>query len=120
MAFPGTYNFNYYRGDTHEFRVYPKDSSGNVFALAGYSADFTISNALGAAGIPGQLEGLATISSDGSYIQCVISPTQGSLLNSGTRYYYDVQISKPSVGYDLVYTLLAGTISVTEQVTGAV
>ena len=119
MAFPGTYNFNYYKGDTHEFRVYPKDSSGNPFALSGYAVDFTISNALGAAGVAGQIEGLATISTDGSYIQCVISPGQGSLLNAGTRYYYDVQISRSLPDYDRVYTLLAGTISVTEQVTGA-
>lgn len=37
MTFPATYNINYYLGDTHEFKVYPKDSSGAAFPLATYT-----------------------------------------------------------------------------------
>ena len=33
MAFPGTYNFNYYRGDTNEFVISPKNSDGTTFQL---------------------------------------------------------------------------------------
>ena len=51
MSFPGTYNINYYKGDTFEFRVYPKDSSGAPFDLTGYQSSdvkFSIAAARGA------------------------------------------------------------------------
>jgi hypothetical protein len=34
MAFPATYDFNYYKGDTFEFRIYPKKNDGTVFDLS--------------------------------------------------------------------------------------
>jgi hypothetical protein len=44
MAFPGTFNINYYKGDTYEFNVYPKTTDGAVFSMQGYeSTRFTIS-----------------------------------------------------------------------------
>ena len=48
MAFPGTYNFNYYRGDTFQFIVRPKDANGDQFDLDGYTAGFTIASSRGA------------------------------------------------------------------------
>ena len=42
MAFPGTYNFSYYKGDTNEFVIRPKNSSGSAFDLTGYSAGLFI------------------------------------------------------------------------------
>jgi len=36
MAFPGTYNISYYKGDTYEFRIYPKTADGDVFDLTPY------------------------------------------------------------------------------------
>ncbi len=36
MAFPGTYNINYYKGDTYQFRIYPKDTAGYPFDLSVY------------------------------------------------------------------------------------
>ena len=42
MAFPGTYNFSYYKGDTSEFVIRPKNSDGSSFDLTGYTADFFI------------------------------------------------------------------------------
>jgi len=30
MAFPGTYNFNYYRGDRYEFVIRPKTANGDA------------------------------------------------------------------------------------------
>ena len=48
-------------------------------------------------------------------VTCTILPGVGGTLSAGT-FVYDVQITKdPS----LVFTLLTGTITVTEQVTGA-
>jgi len=37
MAFPGTYNINYYKGDTLEFRIYPKTADGEAFNLSPYT-----------------------------------------------------------------------------------
>jgi hypothetical protein len=123
MAFPGTFNINYYRGDTYEFRIYPKDANGNPFVLTGYNltegVKFTMSTERGENGILDQLEGYAKISSDGSYIDCAILPSNGDDMDLSSNYVYDVEIFKTGTPYPLVTTLLTGTISVTEQVTGA-
>jgi hypothetical protein len=118
MAFPGTYNFSYYRGDTLEFRIYPKDSSGSAFDLTDYSGSelFTISTSRGEDGLLDQVSGYAEISGDGTYILCVITPDSGTQLAAGTQYVYDVEISKTAAPYNIVYTLLTGTITVTDQV----
>jgi hypothetical protein len=121
MAFPGTLNISYYKGDTYEFRVYPKDSNGNVFDLTDYSNDdikFTIATGRGAGA--SQFLGYAQKSSDGSYIRCAILPSAASNMTAGTQYVYDIEIKNLlNASFPYVYTLLTGTISVTEQVTGA-
>lgn len=118
MAFPGTYDINYYKGDTFEFQVYPKDSNGNQFDLTDFDdAYFTIASTRGAA--TGRLTGLAQKRS-GAYILCVITPTIGNQLVAGTKYYYDVEIKAPTnedYSYPRVYTILTGSITVSEQVT---
>lgn len=124
MAFPGSYNISYYRGDTLEFRIYPKDANGNTFSLSGYgTAKFWIQTQRGNAGYASRIEGIATISPDYSYVQCAIAPTadQGLRLLAGTTYVYDVEVSKTVQGsYNQVHTLLTGTISVTDHVSGTV
>jgi hypothetical protein len=118
MAFPGTYNINYYKGDTFEFRVYPKDSAGDAFPLSQYvdgTTSFVIASQRGATS--GLIEGYAQISNDETYILCAITPTNGAAMNPGTEYVYDVEISRTDAPYDYTYTLLTGTITVTEQVT---
>jgi len=122
MAFPGTYNINYYKGDTLEFRVYPKDSAGGTFPLSQFVdpdgvTKFTIAPTRGS--LVGSVEGYAQISNDQTYILCAITPAVGSSLDSDTVYEYDVQIARSSVDYDYVYTLLTGSVTVTEQVTQA-
>lgn len=118
MAFPGTYNINYYKGDTYEFRVYPKIASGATFDLEDYTvAGFYLSTERGGSTI----EAVATIEQDSSglwYVQCAIPPGTGSALDSSIDYVYDVEILKPAVGagYPYRYTLLTGTISITEDV----
>jgi hypothetical protein len=114
MAFPGTYNINYYQGDLYEFNIYPKDSTGAAFNLTGYSVKFYIATARGTGAT--QYECVATI--DNSTILCQIPGGVGKTLTAGTTYVYDVQIKKPVAGgADKIYTLLTGNVSVTADVT---
>jgi hypothetical protein len=120
MAFPGTYNFNYYRGDSLQFVVRPKTSSGAAFDLTDFigGGSFVIANRRGSLGV--QTEATATIDDTTNIVTCTITPTVGRTLTSGT-YVYDVEISNDEeYGNALIYTLLTGTITVTDDITGAV
>ena len=127
MAFPGTYNFNYYKGDTFEFRIYPKTASGAVFSMSAYNktsgAKFVIAEQRGSAGYLSQIPCTAVISDDGTYLTCTIQPSQGAQLNPLLVYQYDVEISRvdQSSGTPVTYTytLLTGSVTVTDQVAGA-
>jgi hypothetical protein len=124
MAFPGTYNFNYYAGDTFEFFVYPKNSDGGIFDdLNNYEPLFLVSTARGAAASAividslDETEALATVQ-DGEYISCTIKPGGGRKLTAAS-YLYDLQIentSASSSSFGKVFTLLTGTINVTQDV----
>lgn len=117
MAFPGRYDISYYKGDTFEFRIYPKDSSGDPFQFDSYTQfRFTISDRLGDDPDRIEISGYAT-NAFNQYILCAITPENGAEMVSGQTYYYDVEIGKIASPYDLIYTLLQGTISVSEQVT---
>jgi hypothetical protein len=121
MSFPGTYNISYYKGDTLEFAIFPKDSSGEAFDLEEFfgpgSPAFTIAERRGIDNLDDQIKCFASISDDFSYILCVIRPEDGERLVPGQQYVYDIEISKPSNPYNIVYTLLTGTVTVTDQVT---
>lgn len=123
MAFPGILNINYYKGDTHEFRIYPKNANGGEFDLTGYTnPTFKIATVRGTAGVATQITGIAQINSEDNYIRCVITPGDGELMNASTEYVYDVQIRKASGGidnpsWDIIHTILTGSITVTDQVT---
>ena len=117
MAFPGTYNFNYYRGDTYQFIIYPKDSDGNTFPLDDFSsAVFTIANKRGGGTGVQQYSATAEINTVTDAVTCTITPTQGRNLTAGTSYVYDIQITD---GIN-IYTLLTGTITTTDDITGAI
>jgi hypothetical protein len=144
MTFPATYDFNYYKGDTFEFRIYPKKNDGTVFDLTAFkvptnyastpddvtdltapydSAQFTIANVRGDAATEIR-KGFARVSDDNTYVQCAIRPTEGNQLIAGTEYVYDVEVRKPSGAsgsgqYEIIQTLLTGKITITDQVTGA-
>jgi len=144
MAFPAIYDFNYYKGDTFEFRIYPKKNDGTVFDLSQFyvptnfantpddvtdssapydSAQFTIANFRGTAATV-VIKGFARVSDDNTFVQCAIRPTEGNQLVAGTEYVYDVEVRKPSGAlgsgqYEIVQTLLTGKITITDQVTGA-
>ena len=114
MAFPGTYNFSYYKGDTSEFVIRPKNSDGSSFDLTGYTADFFIASSRG--NTPSfRVEAQAVVSAVNDTVTCTILPGVGGTLNAGT-YVYDVQITS---GPSTIFTLVTGNITVTEQVTGA-
>jgi hypothetical protein len=117
MAFPGTYNFSYYRGDTYQFVIRPKNSNGTTFALDAYAgnASFTIANVRGSTGT--QISGTATVDTANDIITCTITGATGRGLIGGTTYVYDVQINN---GAGVIFTLLTGSITVTNDITGAV
>jgi hypothetical protein len=118
MAFPSTYDFNYYRGDTAQFVVRPKNANdGSSFDLANYSAIFTIANQRGSAGT--QYAASAVVNTSTDIVTCTITPIVGRTLAAGT-YVYDVQITDVSPNPDVIYTILTGTITVTDDITGAV
>jgi hypothetical protein len=115
MAFPATYNFNYYRGDSFEFIIYPKNANGTTFNLTEYDTNlFTIATARGSSG---EEVGFGTVVSGSSSLTCKITPSVGDLL-SANSYVYDVQIHDTSASTK--YTLLTGTITVTQDVTDRV
>lgn len=134
MSFPGTYNINYYKGDTYQFRIYPKDSSGNTFDLSEYRYDhdsnpstdqwdtaiFAFAETRGGNSATGYHKCLAKISDNGNYVTCTIRPEDSSYLDPTKTYVYDVQVTKPGTDYPMVLTLLTGNISVTDQVTSVV
>jgi hypothetical protein len=117
MAFPGTYNFNYYRGDRFDFVIYPKNSDGSAFDLADYATPeksaFTIATARGAGAI--QYIGAAEVDLLTNTITCTILPTVGRNLSAANTYYYDVQINN---GSTVIYTLLTGSITIQDDITG--
>jgi hypothetical protein len=118
MAFPGTYNFNYYAGDTFEFFVYPKNSTGDVFDnLSSYSALFVVGESRGASAsvinsITASTDASATVLG-GDHVSCTIKPAGGRKLINPS-YLYDLQIQNNTSGK--IFTLLTGTISVTQDV----
>lgn len=118
MAYPGNYDIKYYKGDTLNFNIYPKDSSGAQFLLTDFSAAFTIATARGSSAT--QYVATATISDDYTYIACQVAPSVGGQLSESVKYVYDVQISNTNTTPETVYTLLTGSITVKEQVTGAI
>ena len=117
MAFPATYNFRYYRGDTLEFRLYPKDNSGAPFNLEDYEVTFTISTSRGSAALENAVVAYSAIA-DATSLICAIRPEDSLALPTATSYVYDVEIRKvDNQPYPLVYTILTGIITVEEQIT---
>lgn len=119
MAFPGTYNFSYYRGDTFEFVISPKSANGTTFPLdaftgAGSEANFTIANVRGAAGV--QKSASAVVDNVLDTVTCTISPTVGRELTAGS-YVYDIEIISTT---GITHTLVTGTITVTDDISGAI
>jgi hypothetical protein len=112
MAFPATYNIAYYRGDTYDFVINPKNSNGGTFNLSNYSGLFTISTSRG------DLDALvaygsAVVTASAGTVTCKIPSNLGSVL-SGASYVYDIEVNNTTAS--TTYTLLTGTISVTQDI----
>jgi hypothetical protein len=119
MAFPGTYNFSYYRGDTFEFVISPKSANGTTFSLdsftgSGSEANFTIANVRGSSGT--QTVASAVVDDVLDTVTCTITSTVGRNLTPGS-YVYDVEIISTT---GITHTLVTGTITVTDDISGAV
>jgi len=104
MAWPHTYNFNYYVGDLCQFVLYPRENK-EQFNLSGYSALFVISTQRGNPNAI-VLSASAQVSASPSRVLCTIHPQSGRVL-TGPSYIYDIEIYKN----DESYTLITGTIS---------
>jgi hypothetical protein len=118
MAFPGTYNFNYYRGDTFSFIIRPRDATGDQYPLENFSATMTIADRRGSgtlANPPIQYEASAVVNSVDNIVTCTITDDVGRDL-TGTTWFYDIEISDGSS----IFTLLKGTITVEDDITGAI
>jgi hypothetical protein len=115
MAYPGTYNFNYYEGDTYEFNIYPKNSDGSAFDMSNWSAQFWIATQRG--NPDGVLRYECSAIIDGSKVACKIPPGKGRELTAGIPYVYDVEIRRTADG--ATHTLLTGDITVKADVSGA-
>jgi hypothetical protein len=105
MAFPGTYNINYYNLEDDPLTT--GEVEGVIFAFA---------QSRGGSSAPGWHKCLAEISDEGDYVLCTIRPEDGLTMDASKDYVYDVQVRKPGIDYPQVLTLLTGTINVTEQV----
>lgn len=116
MAFPGSYNISYYKGDTYEFRIYPKDASGSPYPLADYLVTFSFSEKRGTEGVATYHEAYSSLHASEGYVSCTIRPSDSTYLNAGTTYVYDVEIYKSGTPYNQVHTILTGNITVTDQV----
>lgn len=112
MAFPATYNISYYRGDSYNFIINPKNPNGTTFSLSGYSGLFTISTERGNPAAEVGF-GTAVVDSESGTITCEIPNTLGAIL-SGASYLYDIEINNTSSS--TTYTILTGTISVTQDI----
>lgn len=120
MGFPKTYNLDYYRGDTFEFKVYTKNQDGTDFDISEYETfTFKLANQRGSSGT--QITAAAAKETDleGSYVRCTITPTVGRTLSAGT-YVYDVQITDTTPTPNIIYTIVTGIITVTDDISGAV
>ncbi len=115
MAFPATYNFNYYRGDYHEFVIRPKTANGQQFNLTDFvnGGLYKIAKTRGA-GVT-QYTGEVSVNATQGTVTCRIPAVEGKKLTPGT-WLYDIQITN---GSSLIYTILTGTITVTDEISGA-
>ena len=104
MAWPHTYNFNYYVGDLYQLVLYPKQDEES-FDLSGYTSLFVVATERGNSNAT-VFSASPQVSASPSRLLCTIMPSQGQLL-TGASYVYDIEISDA----DETYTLLTGTIS---------
>jgi hypothetical protein len=114
MAFPATYNFNYYRGDSFDFIINPKNPNGTSFDLDGFTSLFTIASSVTPQNVVVAELGDSLVNSQTATVACSITPEIGVSLSAGP-YIYDVEVFNSETS--VTHTLLRGTITVTQDVT---
>lgn len=116
MAFPATHNINYYKGDTYEMLIKPKNAAGSDFIVTDvlYTVAFKLAPQRG--GPSGEtINGVASILAENSVL-AKITPSVSAQLDSTKTYFYDVRITSVT-DPNVVYTLLNGSITIVEGVT---
>ena len=113
MAFPSTFNFNYYQGDSYEFVIRPKQSNGDIFDLTDFSAGMTIATARGSASAQFSTAITGEVQTSLGTITFTILPSYGINMIAPS-YVYDIEIY--TAGRAEVYTLATGTITVTRDI----
>ena len=116
MAFPATHNINYYKGDTYEMLIKPRNSAGSPFVVTDtlYSVAFKMAPQRGGPSAE-TVTGQATILAENS-ILARLTPSVSAQLDSTKTYFYDVRITSLT-DPNVVYTLLNGSITIVEGVT---
>lgn len=115
MPFPGTYNFDYYRGDRNSFTITPKNSDGTTFSLNGYTASYLVALNRGTSSNIAIATAAVTSTATTNVVTCTIFPSVGLTL-AATSYVYDVSVTNSAT--TSTYTLLTGTIIVTDHIGG--
>lgn len=114
MAFPSTFNFNYYSGDRYEFVIRPKQSNGDIFDLTDFDAVMSINTARASSGsVPFLTNIQGTVNVSQGTITIVILPSYGDNMKAAS-YVYDVEIYNNDRSE--VYTIVTGTITVTRDI----
>lgn len=111
---PATYDIQYYRGDTYEFYIQPKDIDGMPIDVSTFTTAFLVATSRGP---DPDASFSCTSSAMGSTIRCIIPAGVGATFVGNTVYVYDVQTTDPNTG--VVRTYLTGNVYVTDQVEAA-
>jgi len=115
MAFPATYNINYFSGDLFQIGIVPKTAAGDLYGITSgtYDGYFRISterNGAASATVDGE------ISIGTNLVTFSITPDVSDNLTPGTTYYYDVTVQNKT-NSDQTFTLLTGAISISPRIT---
>lgn len=119
MSFPAIYNIQYYKGDVYQFVIRPKQANGDPFPISDstHNAFFRISTSRG--GPIANTRNAQAVIENGNIIATIV-PSLGSALSATTPYFYDVSVQGKPPNSDQIYTLLTGTLTVTQDITGSV
>ena len=114
MTFPATYNISYYQGDTYQFIIKPKTSTGDVYTIpsSAYTAKFYIAPTRG--GSAGStIEATATIVSTAFSVNNKVLTSNVATLTTSTNHNFVVGESVSVSGVDDTfngnYTITAKT-----------
>lgn len=115
MAFPATYNINYFSGDLFQAGIVPKTAAGDLYGITsgtydGYFRISTVRNGAASATVDGE------ISIGTNLVTFSITPDVSANLVPGTTYYYDVTVQNKTDS-DQTFTLLVGSISINPRIT---